>query len=65
MQVLSYLQFVLRYFMKVGWNEENNAKKKPSLKYHKKHNMGNNLCMHKYIKFKDREKKEFLEVWHV
>lgn len=51
--------------MKVGWNEENNAKKKPSLKYHKKHNMGNNLCMHKYIKFKDREKKEFLEVWHV
>lgn len=56
MQAPSYLQFVLRYFYEVGQSEENNTKK-PSLNYHKRHNMGNDLCMHKYIKLKHGEKK--------
>lgn len=60
MQVPSYIQFILRYFHAVGWSEENNTKK-PLCKSHKKQNKGNNLCIHKYIKFKDWRKTNFMK----
>lgn len=63
MQAPSYLQFILRYFHAVHWSEESKTKKTLS-KSHKKHNTGNNLRVHKHIKFKDGERKEFHEVWY-
>lgn len=54
MRVPSYLQFISKYFHAVGWSEESDTKS------HKKQNTENNLYVHKYIKFKDRRKNNFM-----